>query len=345
MLKGIFKWTTLFFLGMNIGYLSAQTSKNQVLRMMFYNVENFFDTEDDPTKNDNEFTPEGAMRWTKTKYLAKRNTIFRVIANVGEWEPPAIVGLCEVENRKVLDDLITNTPLVKYNYRIVHQESPDQRGIDAALLYRSDLLKGLHQEFIRIRFPDNRKRTCDIVYARLLTQKKDTLHIFINHWSSRSGGEKRSEPARILAATLLRNKVDSIFSANSMANIIITGDLNDDPSNISLVRHLKALTDTTLSKPSALFNLSACKTRETTGTIKYQGKWSVFDQMIVSGNLLQSRKNIHTDVDKCKIFRAAYLFEPDVRYSGEKPFRTFVGQKYNQGFSDHLPVFLDLIVP
>jgi endonuclease/exonuclease/phosphatase family metal-dependent hydrolase len=234
---------------------------------------------------------------------------------------------------------------MKYKYRIVHQESPDQRGIDAALLYRSDLLKCIHQEFIWVRFPDNRKRTRDIVYARLLTQQKDTLHIFVNHWSSRSGGEKRSEPARILAATLLRNKVDSIFSANSAANIIITGDLNDSPNNISVLRHLKALPDTALSKPSALFNLSAYKTREITGTIKYQGKWSVFDQIIISGNLLQNRKGIHTDVDKCKIFRAAYLFEPDVRYSGEKPFRTFVGQKYNHGFSDHLPVFLDLIVP
>ncbi len=323
----------------------AQNSLKQgkdFIRMMFYNVENFFDTEDDPTTNDNQFTPEGEMHWTKSRYIDKRNAIFRVIANVGEWEPPALIGLCEVENRKVLDDLIKNTPLMKYPYRLVHKDSPDQRGIDVALFYREDYLKLIAQEFIRIRFSDNRKRTRDILYATMLTKSNDTLHVFVNHWPSRSRGQRTSESARILAASLLRSKVDSIFRCNPVANIVITGDLNDGPLDKSVLRELKSLTDSSQSKSSALFNLTAYKTKEETGTIKFQGKWSVFDQMIVSGGMLYPGARLKTNVGQCHIFRAGYLLEPDVRYSGVKPFRTYIGPRYNKGFSDHLPVYLDI---
>ena len=320
--------------------IHAQTQGKDYLRLMFYNVENLFDTVDDPNTNDNEFTPDGSMHWTPYRYTEKRNNIFRVISHVGEWDPPALVGVCEIENLGVLSDLIKNTPLAKYPYRIIHKDSPDQRGIDVALLYRGDYLKCTGQQFIRVRFSDNRKRTRDILYATLSTTKSDTLHVFVNHWPSRSGGQRQSEPGRILAASLLRNKVDSIFTRNPLAKIVITGDLNDNPSDKSLTNGLRALNDTTFAKPSALFNLSAYKTRESTGTIKYQGKWSVFDQMIVSGGLL--RGTPRTDVGRCHIFRADYLFEPDSRYQGVKLFRTYVGPRYNKGFSDHLPVYLDI---
>jgi endonuclease/exonuclease/phosphatase family metal-dependent hydrolase len=312
------------------------------MRFMFYNVENFFDTENNPSTNDNDFTPEGNMHWTRNRYISKRNRIFRVIAGVGEWEPPDMIGLCETENRKVLEDLLTNTPLSRYPYRIVHKESPDQRGIDVALLYRSDRLRCIREEFIRVRFPDNRRRTRDIAYAVLLTDSNDTLHVFINHWPSRIGGQRQSDPARRLAATLLRNKVDSIFGACPWANIIIAGDLNDRPQDNSVHRHLNALMDTAQSKLQNLFNLSAYKEGEVTGTSKYQGKWSVFDQIIVSGSLLRAGNRLQTSANNCHIFRAPYLLEPDARYMGFKPFRIYNGQKYNDGFSDHLPVFLDI---
>ena len=320
----------------------AQSQGKDYLRVMFYNVENYFDTLDDPTTNDNEFTPDGSMRWTVGRYIDKRNNIFRVIAHVGEWDPPAIVGLCEIENRDVLQDLIKNTPLMKYPYRIIHKDSPDQRGIDVALLYRDDYLKCIAQQFIRVRFPDNRRRTRDILYATLRTLKGDTLHVFVCHFPSRVGGQRQSEPGRLLAASLVRNKVDSIFSRNPMARIVVTGDMNDGPLDKSLRSELRALPDTTQAKPSTLFNLSAYKMKESTGTIKYQGKWSVFDQIIVSGGLL--RGSLRTDVDRCHIFRADYLFEPDKRYQGVIPFRTYIGQRYNGGFSDHLPVYIDIIV-
>jgi endonuclease/exonuclease/phosphatase family metal-dependent hydrolase len=322
--------------------IHAQKQGKDYFRVMFYNVENYFDTVNDPTTNDNEFTPEGSMRWTVSRYKDKRDNIFRVIAHVGEWDPPAIVGLCEIENRGVLDDLIRNTPLMKYPYRIVHKDSPDQRGIDVALLYRDDYLKCIAQQFIRVRFPDNRKRTRDILYATLRTLNDDTLHVFVCHSPSRVGGQRQSEPGRLLVASLVRNKVDSIFNHNPMARIIITGDMNDGPLDKSLHSELRALTDTAQAKPSALFNLSAYKMKESTGTIKYQGKWSVFDQIIVSGGLL--RGPLRTNVSRCYIFRADYLFEPDNRYQGVIPFRTYIGQKYNNGFSDHLPVYVDIIV-
>ncbi|MDR1156010.1 MAG: hypothetical protein LBL04_14985 [Bacteroidales bacterium] len=330
------------FLFIRVNCACAQKQGKEYIRLMFYNVENFFDTVDDPTTSDNEFTPEGAFHWTPSRYINKRNHIFRVIAHVGEWDPPALVGLCEVENRGVVDDLVKNTPLAKYPYRVVHKESPDQRGIDVALLYRSDYLKCIGQQFIRVNFADNRKRTRDILYATLSTTKGDTLHVFVNHWPSRSNGQRQSEQGRILAASLVRHKVDSVFSRNPLANIVITGDLNDGPTDKSLLSGLRALNDTAQAKPSALFNLSACKMKEQTGTIKYQGRWSVFDQIIVSGGLL--RGSLRTEASRCLIFRADYLLEPDRRYQGVKPFRMYVGPRYNKGFSDHLPVYLDIMM-
>ena len=320
----------------------AQKQGTDYIRLMFYNVENFFDTVDDPTTNDNDFTPEGSMRWTQSRYIEKRNNIFRVITNVGEWDSPALVGLCEIENRAVLDDLVKNTPLAKFPYRIVHKESPDPRGIDVALLYRSDYLKCIARQFIRVRFADNRKRTRDILYATLCTAKGDTLHVFVNHLPSRVGGQRPSEQSRMIAASLVRQKVDSIFSRNALANIVVTGDMNDGPLDKSMTTGLRALSDTIHAKPSALFNMTAYKMKEPVGTIKYQGKWSVFDQIIVSGGLL--RGTFRTDANRCHIFKADYLFEPDSRYQGVKPFRTYIGLKYNKGFSDHLPVYLDILI-
>ena len=320
----------------------SQTQGKDYLRLMFYNVENFFDTVNDPTTNDDDFTPEGSMRWTHSRYVEKRNNIYRVIANVGGWDPPALAGFCEIENRDVLEDLIKNTPLEKYPYRIIHEDSPDQRGIDVALLYRGDYLTCISQQFIRVSFPDNRRRTRDILYAALRTNNGDTLHVFVCHWPSRLGGQRQSEPGRMLAASLVRQKVDSIFNRNPMAKIVITGDFNDNPPDRSLTSGLQALNDTAQAKPSALFNLSAYKMKESTGTIKYQGVWSVFDQIIVSGGLL--RGTLRTEVDRSHIFRADYLFEPDPRYQGIRPFRTYIGPRYNRGFSDHLPVYLDMMI-
>ncbi|MBN1184780.1 MAG: endonuclease [Bacteroidales bacterium] len=322
---------------------SNEDGKKSSLRFMFYNVENLFDTEDDPHKVDNEFLPDGAKKWTTYRYKEKLNNIYKVIMAVGEPGPPAIIGLCEVENGKVLEDLTQNTPLVKINYSVVHHESPDQRGIDVALLYQQKSFRVIHEEAVRIIFEDSpRKKTRDILYVKGIAFKKDTLHIFVNHWPSRRGGQKQSDKSRMIVALKLKWKVDSVLQANPLAKIIITGDFNDEPVDVSLRKGLIAVpfeeTDTIVT----LVNLSPMPYNNTSGTLKYRGRWNVFDQFIVSSSLLEDKKGINTTKEDYHVFSASFLLKPDEKFAGDQPFPTYRGANYLAGFSDHLPVYLDL---
>ncbi|MCG8410629.1 MAG: hypothetical protein MI739_05010 [Bacteroidales bacterium] len=311
-------------------------------KIMFYNVENLFDTSDDSLKKDDDFLPEGKYYWNKWKYRNKLNQIYKVVLAIGEWNPPAVVGLCEIENRKVLHDLTKNTPLKKFKYKIIHKDSPDERGIDVGLLYRSELFKPLNVEYIPINFsnePENKTR--DILYVKALALK-DTLHLFVNHWPSRWGGQLETESRRIYVASVLRAKIDSIFTVNTCANIIVTGDFNDYPDNKSVNTILNANQVFDNIKYDALYNLSACLRKRNVGTYKHQGKWGVLDQFIVSGSLLDENNLIFTSLNDVHIFDAEFLLEPDEKYFGVKPFRTFIGARYNKGFSDHLPIYLIL---
>lgn len=312
-------------------------------RVMFYNVENLFDTFDDSLINDEEFLPNGTRYWNNTKYYKKLSNIYKVIVAVGGWEPPEFIGLCEIENRKVLDDLIKITPLTIYDYQIVHKESPDRRGIDVAFLYLKDKFIILKKEFIEINYPFSDGRTRDILYVKGITYKSDTLHFFINHWPSRYGGQMESEENRVFVAKTLRTKVDSILISNNRSNIIITGDFNDEPENISLINHLRANTTYTKISDTSLYNLSYNMYKTTgVGSHKYQGNWGILDQFIVSGALLSGKNSIRTELKNVHIFNQDYLMEKDETNAGYKPFRTYVGYKFNDGFSDHLPTYLDL---
>jgi predicted extracellular nuclease len=311
---------------------------------MFYNVENLFDTFDDSLKNDEDFLPESNHFWNNHKYYTKLNQIYKVIIAIGEWNPPAIIGLCEIENLKVLNDLVNNTPLVKYEYKIIHKESPDRRGIDVGFLYREDLFKPINNEFLAINFPDNpESKTRDILYVKGVANKLDTLHIFVNHWPSRWGGQLESEDRRLYVASVLRSRVDSIFNQNANSNIIITGDFNDYPDNKSILEILSANQNFENIKPNTLYNLSAnlFKTKNI-GSNKYQGEWGVLDQFIVSGNLLNTKNKMYTSLDDVTIFNKKFLLESDDSYYGFKPNRTYIGYKYNGGYSDHLPTYLIL---
>jgi len=315
------------------------------IRLMFYNVENLFDTFNDSLINDEEFLPFGAKHWNKDKFRKKINRIYKVIMNVGEWEPPALIGLCEIENRFVLDELISKTPLAKYNYHIIHQESPDLRGIDVALLYRKekftpDLFKAIH-----INLNNSRKRTRDILYVRGKLADAGIVHIFINHWPSRYGGQMASEPNRIFLANRLRNLTDSLFNEYKNPNIIITGDFNDGPKSKSLIEVLNAKIDLRNFQDENLYNLSSRFTRNNTiGSYKYKGRWEVLDQFIISGNMFEKSNKIFTSNNGYNIFTRPYLLEDDKSYLGKRPFRTYLGPVYHNGFSDHLPVYLDLII-
>jgi endonuclease/exonuclease/phosphatase family metal-dependent hydrolase len=327
MIKG--KTITLVFCALCLS-ISAQMGKRGDLRLMFYNVENLFDTINDPLKNDDEFTPQSMRNWNYYRYSQKLQNIYKTIANIGEWEAPECIGLCEIENRGVLQDLVYKTPLYKYDYEIVHYDSPDLRGIDLGCLYRKDKLEVLESKAIAVVDPENPDfMTRDILYISFQTVTKDTLHVFLNHWPSRWGGKEQSNKYRILASQTLSRFIRS--SSLTMRYLILMGDFNDGPSEASI----KNLCGGEL-------NLANLASEQHMGTLKYQGTWDHFDQIMVSYDLLTGNNNWYTSPSHFHIARFDYLLEPDLPHSGQKPFRTFQGYTYQGGFSDHLPIVVDL---
>lgn len=314
------------------------------IRIMFYNVENYFDTHDDTLTADEEFLPESEKNWNLFRYREKTLNLFKTLVAVGESRPPEIICFAEIENKRVLYELIRNTPLDKYKFEIIHFDSPDIRGIDVGLIFRKDLIHKIASQKINISFPFNSKRTTrDILYFKGLTANSDTLHIFINHWPSRRGGQQVSEPYRIYAAQVLRSKCDSILNLNSCANIIITGDFNDEPYNKSLSQALGAVSAEEQYHCSSLYNLSAMLGKECKcGTYRYRSHWNMLDQFIISGNLLLPQSNPKTGKECLHIAKFDFLLIEDKKYGGTKPFRTYQGPVYKGGFSDHLPIYLDL---
>lgn len=325
-------------------YKNSDAAPRQFFRLMFYNVENLFDVYNDSVKRDDEFLPEGAKRWTSRRYYKKLNNIAKVIAGVGGWEPPEVIGLCELENRFVVEGIVKHSPLKKFNYKIIHKESPDRRGIDVALIYRPEKFFPLKYEAIPIVFPfDTARKTRDVLYVKGTTVKKDTLHIFVNHWPSRWGGQLASERGRVFVASVVRNKVDSLFKVDKNPKIIITGDLNDFPVNKSITEVLNAKSDFDNIKSKELYNLAHYQqVVKHQGSHKYQGEWGVLDQIIISGALLDNKNTLYTTKDDAHIYDAEFLLEKDEKNVGVKPFRTYVGFKFHDGYSDHLPVYLDL---
>ncbi|HLO61241.1 MAG TPA: endonuclease/exonuclease/phosphatase family protein [Bacteroidales bacterium] len=319
-------WLSMAFSG------AAQTISG--IKIVFYNTENLFDPSDDPKANDNDFTPAGAMHWTYKRFTAKENNLGKVLIAIGEWNPPDIIGLCEIENDYVLDHLVAKTSLSKFGYSWLHRDSPDKRGIDVALLYNPSTVKVLECRYFRI--DTNIVVSREILYACLLAQS-DTFHVFVNHWPSRSAGQLETDKSRFAAASLLRQKADSLFNHDTASNIVIMGDFNDEPTDESLVRVLNAGTpEHPVTK--GLYNLSRIPEKgPVKGTLKFQGTWNIFDQIMVSGNLLLSGR---ITSNSYHIFDGSFLLEPDETYTGMKPYRTYSGFRYHGGFSDHLPVYV-----
>jgi predicted extracellular nuclease len=319
-------------------------NESKALKLMFYNTENSFDSFQDSTVKDEEYLPEGSRHWTYKKYQTKLNNLFKVIAAVGQWQPPDIIGLCEIENRRVLNDLIYKTPLSKYPFKIVHQESQDERGVDAALLYRGDRLTLICKRFITIRFPfDTLRKTRDIVYAQFINNDGDSLYVFVNHWPSRSSGELKSRPYRNYVALILRSQVDSIFLNHSKPKIVITGDFNDEPMNESVLDVLNAKCKYDKTSDTNLYNLSFRLIKKgKAGTHYFRGKWAMLDQLIVSGPLLNATSGYFVTPDSAHIFKDSFILVYDESEMEQKPFRTYAGFKYKGGYSDHLPVYLEI---
>lgn len=301
-------------------------------------MENLFDPTNDSTKNDDEFTPEGMRNWSDYRYHEKSNRMAKAILSIGEWEAPDVVGLAEVENRKVVEDLTQTEVLRKFNYEVLHYESPDRRGIDVAMIYRKDKLKLIYSKPIPVSMPEDPSfATRDILYAKMVTENNDTLNLMYCHWPSRYGGQAQSEPKRILAAQTVRRVTDSILNVDANAKIIIAGDFNDEWNNISLKDYLT----NSASNSQTLINLMA-KLPANQGSHRYRGVWSYLDQVIVSENLLDG-KELDINNLNAEICTHEFLLEKDEKYPGQKPFRSFIGMKYHGGFSDHLPIYIDLI--
>lgn len=326
--------------------LSAFSQDTETFRVMFWNVENLFDTKRDSLKQDEEFTPASVRRWNMKRYKKKMADVARVITAVGEWEPPALVGLCEVENDGVLRHLTRYSPLKSHGYRYVMTESADWRGIDVALLYQADKFKLLNHTYIRPDLGPNERPTRDILHVTGMVPTQDTLDVFVVHFPSRSGGEQASEPKRLLAARLLKNAVDSLVHSRRDARIIIMGDFNDYPENRSIREVLGV--GFPGEEEVGLYHLLAQKTEskrgkmnDECGSYKYQGEWGWLDHLIVSAKLLEPKARFRADKAKAGSVRLPFLLVEDERFGGMQPFRTYNGMQYRGGYSDHLPVWAD----
>ncbi|MFP4092949.1 MAG: endonuclease/exonuclease/phosphatase family protein [Cyclobacteriaceae bacterium] len=322
----------------SISKLSAQDAApvaRQGAQIVFWNVENLFDTQDDSLTNDDEYVPYSMRAWKRDRYQKKLHHLYKTIVGLGGWELPEIICLAEVENRKVLEDLLSETPLLRHAYQIVHQDSPDRRGIDLAVLYRSKEVKLLDTAFIALNFPGEAwRKSRDILYLKVQPEGMDTVHLFVNHWPSRYGGAQASAANRMYAARLVHQKVSALFEQDPEAHVVVTGDFNDEPADESL--------KTLAPDDHFLKNISQ---QDFLGTHKHQGKWSHFDHMWVSASLLDSKGEASTIVQNGRafIFHPEWLLEKDKSFGGVKPYRTYAGFRYLGGFSDHLPIFLELI--
>lgn len=320
----------------------AQQNSNE-FSLLFYNVENLFDIKNDSLKNDDEYTPEGERHWTNKRLNKKLLNTSKVILSASGWNAPAIIALCEIENRYVLERLRKDTPLNSHSYRIIHKESPDFRGIDVALLYDTEQFYPLEYECYPLTDKNGKIRNSrEILYVSGIIGEKDTLHIFVNHWPSRYSGVMETRELRNGAAHQLREKVDALFDANVNAKIVVLGDFNDQPKDESMQRYLRANANSSNVLSSELYNLSWAWEELDYGTLKYQSQWYIFDQIIVSGGLLKSQEGIYTKPDWASICNLSFLYERDEKYGGDKPFRTYSGYSYKGGFSDHFPILLKL---
>ncbi len=326
---------------------SSKSTSTKPLRLAFYNVENLFDAEDDPKTQDEEFLPDGAKNWSEYRMRDKQKNIARVLLSLSKNdEPPALLGMCEVENREVLEGITRTELLSPWKYQTVHFDSPDSRGIDVGLIFQPSRLELLYASKIPVTDPEQPNwKTRDILYAKFaIREARDTLHVFVNHWPSRRGGEEASRPKRMLAANALKKVCDSIARFDPLDGIIIMGDLNDGPGDASLRLGLKSATGIASGEvpaPGDLIDLMELEARGF-GSHKYNGHWEYLDHILVNEALFAGRRT-SIDGQRAQTAKIEWLLVPDDRFTGSKPLRTYEGMKYTGGFSDHLPIYIDLL--
>lgn len=317
--------------------------------VMFYNVENLFDIYDDPVVRDDEFTPDGFKEWTEAKYKSKLSNIEEVIYTLSASNKkfPAIIGLSEIENRRVLDDLISTPKLAMANYQIVHYDSPEARGVDVALLYRPDLFTYIKSDVFQPEIPERPDFKTRDILAVYGTIEGELFCFFVNHWSSRIGGAHQSEYLRCGCAQTLRDYADSIQVAHPDIKIVIMGDMNDDPKDKSMAEVIGAKEKLSQVEAGGYFNPFWSMQKGGYGTLGYQDSWSLFDNMIVNSNLLpgemgggklrllKGAKNKYYGT----VFKRPFMVQSKGKYKNY-PLRTFSGNTFMDGYSDHFPVYI-----
>ena len=327
--------------------MKRKGAEDHLERIVCYNVENLFDTKDDVRTNDDDFTPEGTNHWTVKRYHEKQAHISRVIATIGEGKAPMLVGLCEVENEYVLKGLTQYSPMKNMKYSYLHQDSPDLRGIDVALLYQANRFDPQRTEFIPVRFPsEERTRTRDILYVEGKLVNGETLHVFVVHMPSRREGVIETESRRNHVASLIKQRIQLLQQKDSKVKVIVMGDFNDYPTDPSVARVLDAHRPNRSLRNRDLYNLFYEEhMRGRIGSHKYAGEWGMLDQMIVTGSLLDAHSKTRLSEKNGHVFSADFLLEDDVTHGGKKPRRTYTGPIYHEdGYSDHLPIYIDLII-
>lgn len=347
-----------------VSFLQAQSKKYTIHTVAFYNFENLFDTIDDPATQDDEWTPNGAQHWTKDKYEQKLKNLSKVLSEIGTPEnpnAPTLIGGSEIENRGVLEDLIKEPKLQNFDYGIIHFDSPDKRGIDVALLYQKKYFKPTSYSNIPLYLyknntivkEENKEETDDDIEIktennnRIFTRDQllitgflegEEIHIIVNHWPSRSGGERKSSPFREAAGNLNRRIIDSLQHINPNAKVITMGDLNDGPFNRSVKVALGAKAKKSEVPEFGVFNPFEEMAKKGMGTIAFRDSWDIFDQIIITESLIQSDFSTFK-FWKAGIFNRPFLIQTSGQYKGY-PLRHSLTEV---GFSDHFPVYIYLI--
>lgn len=337
--------STIYFFAL-VNFISAQSHKYKVSIIGFYNLENLFDTINNPVKNDDEFTPAGDYHYNSRIYFDKLDRLASVISQMGiEINPDglALMGCAEIENDTVLTDLLKRPALKDRHLKFVWYESPDVRGIDVGFIYNPKYFQVLDSKPLFVKLPGGSKDaffTRDVLYVKGLLDG-DTVHVFVNHWPSRSGGEERSIPARAAAASVDKRCLDSLMAIDPTSKVIIMGDLNDDPISPSITKVLKAKFKIENISSSDLYNPWFDFYRKGIGTLAYQDAWGLFDQIMMSGAWIKKDQKGYF-YQKATIFNKEFLVQKTGKYRGYSK-RTWDGTTYNYGYSDHFPVYITML--
>lgn len=334
-----FIFSTLFVSALQVAVAQTQPPVTVAL----YNCENFFDTKDDPNKDDNEFLPDAPMKWDEKKYMNKLHKVAQVLDSTVAGEGlPALAGLVEVENIEVLEDLISKFPFSRKQYGALCTTGMDNRSIDVGLIYDKAIFTLVDSKEINVTDPSIADyKTRNVLFVTLKAINGETIYVFVNHWSSRRDGEKESEPKRVYAAKQVRAKIDELQKKDAKAKIIVMGDFNDHPNNNSILTTLRA-NDKPKSKTD-LYNAYKTLDERKQGTHYFDNEWRVLDQIIVSQGFINAKKGYKFNPKDAYILKKDFVLFKDKKTGEERPNRTYgAGNKYYNGYSDHLSVYINL---